>query len=71
MKLKDKIALLTAAAGAGIGQATARLLASEGANIVITDAHEGRARQVATSIAEEYHVESVGMACDVTSLDQV
>jgi 3-oxoacyl-[acyl-carrier protein] reductase len=71
MKLKDKVALLTAAAGAGIGQGTARLLASEGANIVITDAHEGRARQVATSIAEEYHVETVGMVCDVTRMDQV
>jgi 3-oxoacyl-[acyl-carrier protein] reductase len=71
MKVKDKIALLTAAAGAGIGQATARLLASEGANIVVTDAHEGRARQVAASIAEEYHVETMGMGCDVTRLDQV
>ena len=40
MKLKDKVAFLTGAAGAGIGQATARLLAKEGANVVITDAHE-------------------------------
>jgi 3-oxoacyl-[acyl-carrier protein] reductase len=71
MKLKDRVALLTAAAGAGIGQATARVLASEGANVVVTDAHEGRARQVAESIAEEYGIDSVGMACDVTRLDQV
>jgi 3-oxoacyl-[acyl-carrier protein] reductase len=71
MKLKNRTALLTAAAGAGIGQATARLLASEGANIAITDAHEGRAREVAASIAQDYGVETIGMACDVTLLNQV
>jgi len=71
MKLKDKVALLTAAAGAGIGQATARILASEGAKVVITDAHEGRAQLVAASITEEFGVETMGMACDVTRLDHV
>ena len=35
MRLKDRIALLTAAAGAGIGQATARTMAKEGASVVV------------------------------------
>ena len=56
MKLKDRVAFLTGAAGAGIGQATARLLAKEGANVVITDAHGERSRTVAKEIAEEMGV---------------
>lgn len=67
MRLKDKIALLTAAAGAGIGQATARVMAREGAAVVITDMHEDRARAVAGEIAAEYGVRTLGLKCDVTS----
>jgi hypothetical protein len=36
MKLKDKVAIITAAAGAGIGQAAARIMAREGANVIVT-----------------------------------
>ena len=42
MKLKDRVAIVTAAAGAGIGQATARMMAREGASVVVTDMHEER-----------------------------
>ena len=66
MKLKDKVAFLTGAAGAGIGQATARLLAKEGANVVITDAHPERSRSVAREIAKESGVNTLGVGCDVT-----
>jgi 3-oxoacyl-[acyl-carrier protein] reductase len=66
MKLKGKVAFLTGAAGAGIGQATARLLAREGASVIITDAHEERSRSVARQIANETGVDAVGMECDVT-----
>lgn len=44
MKLKDRVAVVTAAAGAGIGQAVARRFAEEGAQVVISDAHAKRAR---------------------------
>ncbi|MDD3846666.1 MAG: SDR family NAD(P)-dependent oxidoreductase [Syntrophorhabdaceae bacterium] len=67
MRLKDKVALFTAAAGAGIGQATARVMAREGAGIVVTDIHEDRARIVAAEIADEYGVKTLGLRCDVTS----
>jgi 3-oxoacyl-[acyl-carrier protein] reductase len=66
MRLKDKIALVTAAAGAGIGQATARTMAREGASVVVTDMHEERAKAVAEDIAREYNVRTLGLKCDVT-----
>ncbi len=71
MRLKDKVALLTAAAGAGIGQTTARIMAREGAAVVITDVHEDRARAVAVEIAEECGVKTLGLRCDVTNAADV
>jgi len=71
MRLKDKVALLTAAAGAGIGQATARAMAKEGAKVVVTDAHPKRFHGIAQDIAKEFGVETLGMQCDVTSKEQV
>ena len=49
-----RIALVTAAAGAGIGQATARRLAAGGARVVVTDIHERRTREVAAAIAADH-----------------
>jgi NAD(P)-dependent dehydrogenase (short-subunit alcohol dehydrogenase family) len=49
-----RIALVTAAAGAGIGQATARRLAAGGAQVVVTDIHERRLREVTASIAADH-----------------
>lgn len=66
MRLKDKIALVTAAAGAGIGQATARTMAREGASVAVTDMHEERAKTVAEDIARQYNVQALGLKCDVT-----
>jgi 3-oxoacyl-[acyl-carrier protein] reductase len=71
MKLKDKVAFLTGAAGAGIGQATARLLAEEGATVIVTDAHEERSRLVADEIKKEFNVETLGIGCDVTKRNAV
>ena len=39
MRLQDQIAIITGAAGAGIGQTTARRFAQEGAHIVVSDTH--------------------------------
>ena len=47
MRLKDQVAIITGAAGAGIGQATARRFAQEGAHVVISD------RWLVTMLAEE------------------
>jgi 3-oxoacyl-[acyl-carrier protein] reductase len=71
MRLKDKVALLTAAAGAGIGQATARAMAKEGAHIVLTDAHPKRPGAMAEAIAADFGVKTLGLPCDVTRKDQV
>lgn len=71
MKLQNQVALLTAAAGAGIGQATARIMAREGASVVVTDAHEERAISVADMIRGEYGAETIGMRCDVTKKEDV
>lgn len=71
MKLKDRVAFCTAAAGAGIGQATARMFAREGANVVITDMHLERCRAVADEIQIDCGVHALAMKCDVTSRQDV
>jgi NAD(P)-dependent dehydrogenase (short-subunit alcohol dehydrogenase family) len=53
-ELGGKVALVTAAAGAGIGQATARRLAAGGARVVVTDVHERRTREVSAAIAGDH-----------------
>lgn len=71
MKLKDKVAFCTAAAGAGIGQATARMFAREGARVVITDMHLERCRIVADEIKRDFGVDAFAMQCDVTSRQDI
>ena len=50
----DTVVLVTAAAGLGIGQAVARRFASGGANVVVTDIHGRRTREVVKAMAEDY-----------------
>jgi len=64
--LEGKIALVTAAAGTGIGSATARRLLAEGATVVISDAHERRLAETATDLGDP-----LAVPCDVTDEDQV
>lgn len=66
MTLDGQIALITAAAGAGIGQATARKLALAGADVVITDLDAKRTTKVADAITEETGRKVLGLALDVT-----
>lgn len=47
-------ALVTAAAGAGIGAAVARRLARDGFDVVLTDVHERRGTQLADELATEH-----------------
>jgi len=58
--LAGKGVLITAAAGSGIGSATARKCLEEGARVVISDKHERRLAETAESLGV------VGIPCDVT-----
>jgi 3-oxoacyl-[acyl-carrier protein] reductase len=69
--LNGKVVVVTAAAGTGIGSATARRALLEGAEVVISDYHErrlGETRDELTALGLG-RVESV--VCDVTSTAQV
>ena len=69
--LHDKVVLVTAAAGTGIGNATARRCIEEGATVVISDAHERRLGQAADELADLAGERPVALACDVTVEEQV
>jgi 3-oxoacyl-[acyl-carrier protein] reductase len=70
--LKDKIVVITAAAGAGIGGATARRCLEEGAKVVISDAHERRLKESLAELADAHGADRVAaQACDVTDEAQV
>ncbi len=69
--LDKKVAIVTAAAGAGIGQASARRMAEEGAVVVVTDAHVRRVQEVAQAMTVDFGYEVVGLAVDVRNVNQV
>ncbi|MGO9055814.1 MAG: SDR family NAD(P)-dependent oxidoreductase [Candidatus Binataceae bacterium] len=72
--LKDKIALVTAAAGAGMGKVTAHRLAQEGSIVVVTDSHAKRTHETAEELAKEFPGRVIGFPLDVTdrkSVDEV
>ncbi|MEX2392934.1 MAG: SDR family NAD(P)-dependent oxidoreductase, partial [Actinomycetota bacterium] len=48
--LADKRVLVTASAGVGIGFATAKRCAEEGATVVLSDVHERRLRESAAEL---------------------
>jgi 3-oxoacyl-[acyl-carrier protein] reductase len=63
--LDGKGVLVTAAAGTGIGFATAKRCVEEGARVVISDKHERRLGESAAALGV------LGVPCDVTSEDDV
>ncbi|MFE4382465.1 SDR family oxidoreductase [Streptomyces cyaneofuscatus] len=70
--LTGRTAVVTAAAGAGIGGATARRFLEEGARVVLGDAHARRLKESAHTLAEEFGPDRVtALTCDVTDEDQV
>ncbi|MDJ0384337.1 SDR family oxidoreductase [Streptomyces sp. G-G2] len=70
--LKDRTALITAAAGAGIGGATARRFLEEGARVVISDAHARRLKESEEALGAEFGADRVtSLPCDVTDEEQV
>jgi len=69
--LAGKTVLVTAAAGTGIGFATARRCAEEGALVAISDKHERRLAESAKQLAQVMGREPVAVACDVTQQEDV
>jgi len=69
--LAGKTALVTAAAGTGIGFATALRCAEEGARLAISDRHERRLGEAAERIGAATGTRPVAIPCDVTSEQQV
>jgi len=71
MRFAGKVAIVTAAAGAGIGQATVRAFAAEGADVVVADHHVGRTASVAADIQSSLGAKALGIPCDVSDRQQV
>ncbi|MGJ3508804.1 SDR family oxidoreductase [Enemella sp. A6] len=69
--LADKIVVVTAAAGTGIGFSAALRAAEEGATVVISDRHERRLGEAAEKIKAETGQEPLAVPCDVTVQEQI
>jgi 3-oxoacyl-[acyl-carrier protein] reductase len=65
--LTGRVAVVTAAAGTGIGFATARRFALEGAAVMLSDKHERRLRESQERLAAEVDTPVAAHPCDVTS----
>lgn len=69
--LAGRTAVITAAAGAGIGGATARRFLEEGARVLISDAHARRLKEYEAELAREFEGAVASAMCDVTDEAQV
>ena len=69
--LAGKIVVVTAAAGTGIGSATARRCLEEGARVVVSDSHARRLAEVHGELAGAYGDRVWPIGCDVTDEGQV
>jgi Dehydrogenases with different specificities (related to short-chain alcohol dehydrogenases) len=64
VRFKDRVALVTGG-GRGIGAATAKALAADGAKVAVSDLDEGPAREIAGPIG------GIAIGCDVSDRAQV
>jgi len=69
--LAGKSVLVTAAAGTGIGFATAKRCAEEGATVVLSDQHERRLGEAADQLASVMGRRPTTVVCDVTVEAQI
>lgn len=67
--LAGKVVIITGS-GRGIGAATAKGFADEGAKVVVTDIDPERAQAIAEALCAE-GAEAIGVVADVTKVDQV
>ncbi len=70
-QLDGRAAIVTAAAGAGIGQAVARIFLEEGAQVLATDAHARRVEEVGKQLSEEFGRDVPALEVDVRNTEQV
>lgn len=68
--LDGQVALVTGAAGAGIGQACARRLLADGASVAVTDVHERRTQEVSEALIKEYGDRVGGYLLDVADRER-
>jgi 3-oxoacyl-[acyl-carrier protein] reductase len=71
MELAGRVAIITGAAGVGIGKAAVWALASNGANVVISDSHPRRLFDLAEEVKASFQTEALGVQCNVRSFSQV
>ena len=64
-RFEGRVALVTGAAGGGIGEATARRLAEEGAAVALTDSHPRRTQEVSAGLREALGARVEGFVLDV------
>ncbi len=69
--LEGKTVLVTAAAGTGIGFATARRCAEEGASVMISDIHERRLGEAADELEKLTGARPPHLLCNVTEEEEV
>jgi 3-oxoacyl-[acyl-carrier protein] reductase len=69
--LQDKVVVITAAAGTGIGGAAARRCLEEGAQVLISDQHHRRLAATHAELAETHGDRVHSQPCDVTQETQV
>jgi 3-oxoacyl-[acyl-carrier protein] reductase len=69
--LEGQIAVITASAGAGIGNASAVRFLEEGAQVVISDAHAQRAAEAGKELSERFGRRVPSVEADVTDPLQV
>ena len=69
--LAGRTVLVTAAAGTGIGLATARRCVEEGGTVVISDKHERRLAEAADQLESLGSGRPLAVPCDVTVEDEV
>lgn len=70
-RLEGRVALVTGAAGQGIGRATALRLLEEGAAVVLTDSHERRTEQVGSTLLASTGGTLLALPLDVADRAQV
>ncbi|CAI8303060.1 MAG: short chain dehydrogenase [Acidimicrobiaceae bacterium] len=69
--LEQKVVVVTAAAGTGIGSAVARRCIEEGATVIISDVHEKRLEATSEALAQINGEKPFSIVCDVTNDQQV
>jgi NAD(P)-dependent dehydrogenase (short-subunit alcohol dehydrogenase family) len=70
-ELAGRVALVTGGAGGGIGRASARRLAAEGASVILADSRETRCLEVAQELSEEFGPVVHGYGVDIADRARV